>query len=601
MKRTGLVLSIVLILLLVAGSVFAGGGGQQRAPAQQQGGGAAAAPSGALPRNETFYLGGILWTAVSHWNPYFSSGTGSLGITPNDSQARQLIYETLFLYNALDGKLYPHLGDSYTWNGQSVTINLDRNVKWSDGQPMTAADVVSSYMIQKDYQTPFSGIWAYIDSVTAQGDNAVVVKGNPQNFNPKQIEISLAALYITPKHVWDKIRAEIGTDRVAVSRYPNLEPVYSGPYKPYAWDDTKAVLIRDDNYWGKNSPKFGKLAAPKYIVHNIYKDNSAVDDALRAGEIDMSQNFHASVWTFPPTVETYIPGPPYYFPGTIPFMVYNPKKPGLDDPVVRKAIAMATDYVTIGQNAMSGYTAQMVPSIMLPVPAEQALIDADALKPYQWSTDLNTAIADANRMLDAAGWVKGADGIRAKGGVKLGPFQAECPTGWSDWQASLEVVAQAGQQIGMDIRTYFPQQAVWQADKDNGTFDIVMHSYGGPGPASPWSRAYQAMGSMDIPPEGTPNNIQNWGRWVNPEVNDIITKIAVENDPAALKQLWTRLNIIYLQEVPVAGLMYRPARFHTTNTVVWTGFPKINDGSNIPPVLCIDAYSIKGLYNIKLK
>ena len=601
MKNTKVILSALLIMLLAAGMVFAGGGGQAR-PAQPQGGGAAAPASGSLPRNETFYMGGILWTAVVHWNPY-GTGATTFGITPNDSVARQLVYETMFLFNLLDGKMYPHLADSYAWNGQTVTINLDRNVKFNDGSSMTAADVVSSYMLQKDYQTPFSGLWSYIDSVTAVDNYTVQVKANPNNFNPKQLEISLAALYITPKAVWDKVRTEVGTDRMALQNYKNENPVATGPYKPYSelGNEQIAVLVRDDNYWGKNSPKVGKLPVPKYVAHAIYKDNAAGDAAFRAGEVDMTQQFTASIWTFPQTVETYIPGPPYYFPGTIPFLVFNSKKPGLDDPVVRKAIAMAIDYATIGQNAMSGYTAQMVPSLMLPVPAEQALIDADALKPYQWSTDLATAIADANKLLDQAGWVKGADGIRAKGGVKLGPFQCECPTGWSDWEASLEVVAQAGQQIGMDIRTYFPQNTVWQSDKDNGTFDLIMHSYGGAGPASPWNRAYQAMGSADIPPAGTPNQIQNWGLWVNQEVNDLLAKIVVESNPATLKQLWTQLNIIYLQNVPACGLMYRPLRFHTSNSTVWTGFPKINDGSNVPPVLCTDGYGIKGLYNIRLK
>jgi peptide/nickel transport system substrate-binding protein len=458
-------------------------------------------------------------------------------------------------------------------------------------------------MIQKNYQTPFSGLWSYIDSVTAPDNYTVQIKANPNNFNPKQMEISICALYITPKHVWDGVITQIGTDRMAVQGFKNENPVSTGPYKPLSQlgDVDKAILVRDDNYWGKSSPKFGKLAAPKYIVHNIYKDNAAGDAAFRAGEVDMTQQFTASIWTFPPTVETYIPGPPYYFPGTIPFLVFNSKKPGLSDPVVRKAIAMSIDYATIGQNAMSGYTAQLVPSLMLPVPAEQALIDVDALKLYQWSTNLQTAIADANKLLDDNGWVRGADGIRAKGGVKLGPFNAECPTGWSDWEATLELVSQAGKLIGIDIRTYFPQNTVWQSDKDNTTFDMVMHSYGGAGPASPWNRAYQSMGSMDMPAEGTPNQIQNWGRWVNADANDLLKKIVVESNPATLKQLWTQLNILYLQNVPACGLMYRPLRFHSTNTVVWTGFPKINDGSNVPPTLCTDGYGIKGLYNLKLK
>ena len=608
MNRTKILISALLILLVAAGTVFAGGGGQQSAPAPQPSAPAAApapapapAPaSGTLPRNETFYMNGILWSAVSHWNPY-NTGTGTFGITPNQTQARMLIYETLFMFNMMDNKMYPLLANSYTWNGQTVTVKLDPLAKFSDGSPVTAADVVNSFQLQKDYQTPYSAYWSYINSVTAQGTDTVVIQANPQNWNPKQVETALVTLYISPKAEWDRIKAEIGTDRMALAQYANLKPIASGPYKPFAWDETRAVLIRDDNYWGKNSPKFGKLAAPKYVAHNIYTDNAAGDAAFRAGEVDMSQQFIASVWTFPPTVETFIPGPPYYFPGQIPFVIYNVKKPGLGDPVVRRAIAMAIDYTTIAQNAMSGYSAQMNPSIMLPTPAEQALVDPDALKPYQWSTDLKTAVAAANKLLDDNGWVKGADGIRAKGGVRLGPYQAECPTGWSDWNATLEVIAQAGKDIGVEIVTYFPQQTVWQGDMDNGTFDMIMNNIGPPGPASPWNRAYGVMGSADLPPEGTPNRIQNYGRWINPQANDLISKIMTESDPATLKQLWTQINILYLQEIPAIATMYRPAFFHTTNTVVWTGFPKINDGSNIPPTLCTDGYGIKALYNLKLK
>jgi peptide/nickel transport system substrate-binding protein len=163
----------------------------------------------------------------------------------------------------------------------------------------------------------------------------------------------------------------------------------------------------------------------------------------------------------------------------------------------------------------------------------------------------------------------------------------------------MEVVAQSGKQIGVDMQTYFPIATVWTNDYQNGTFDIIMYSYGGVGISSPWSRAYEAMSSAELPPEGTPNPIQNWGRWINQEATNIVAQIAVETDAAKLKQLWTRLNIIYLQEMPCAGLMYRPGVWHTVNETVWTGYPKMNDGSGIPPTLCIDGYGIKGLYNLR--
>jgi peptide/nickel transport system substrate-binding protein len=128
-----------------------------------------------------------------------------------------------------------------------------------------------------------------------------------------------------------------------------------------------------------------------------------------------------------------------------------------------------------------------------------------------------------------------------------------------------------------------------------------MDSPGGAGIASPWTRAYAVMGSMAIPPAGTPNTVQNWGRWVNPRANEIINQLAAETNPATIKSLWTELNIIYLKEMPAAGLMYRPWVFHTVNSSVWTGYPKINDGTNVPPTLLSDGYGIKGLFNIRLK
>jgi peptide/nickel transport system substrate-binding protein len=542
---------------------------------------------------------------VNQWNPYGVGGV-SFGITANAGLSRQLIYETLFVYDLLTGTLQPQLADSYAWNGQTLTIQLNRNVKFWDGKPMTSADVVNSYQLQKTYATGATGWWSYIDSVAAQGDYTVVIRGNPSNFNPKQIETSISGLYITQKAEMDKVVARIGNGATALGQWTNITGDQvetqsgTGPYKPYIWDETKAVLQRVETYWGVS--RYGKLPPPRYIAHAVYKDNATGDAAFRAAEVDVSQQFISSVWTmFNVNVSTFIPQAPYYFPGVIPMIVFNTKDPRLADPAVRKAIAMALDYDTIGKNAMSGYTAPYVASLMLPTPAEQALVDANALRPYQWSGNLQEAVVAANKILDDAGWARGADGIRAKGGVRLTGIRAECPQGWSDWNASLEVVAQAGRQIGIDIQTYFPIATVHTSDLQNGTFDIIMNSYGGVGIASPWNRVYAAMSSADLPPEGTPNPIGNYGRWINQEATDIITQLAAETDAAKLKQLWTRLNVIYLQEMPCAGLMYRPGVFHTVNETVWTGYPKMNDGSGVPPTLNIDGYGIKGLYNLRNK
>jgi peptide/nickel transport system substrate-binding protein len=359
------------------------------------------------------------------------------------------------------------------------------------------------------------------------------------------------------------------------------------------------VFQRVDTYWGQKPSKYGKLPVPKYIAHRLFNDTASGETAFKRGEVDVSQQFIPQIGELResnPRIKTYLSDAPYYLPATIPFLVFNTKRPGLDELAVRKAIAMSLDYHLIGQKALSNYTAPMTASLMLPNPLEQSLIDADALKPYQWQPG---DVAGANALLDQAGWVRGPTGIRTKGGVRLS-FTAECHQD-SFEQAALEILSQSAKAIGIAIKPIFSAKEVWQDNQENGTFDMTIHSYGGPGPASPWNRAYQALGSADLPPEGIPNPIQNWGRWINPEANDLIAHITLETDPAVLKVLWTRLNILYLQNIPCVGLMYRPLWFHTVNTSVWEGFPQMDEGSIIPPTLCTNGYGIMALYKIKPK
>ena len=119
--------------------------------------------------------------------------------------------------------------------------------------------------------------------------------------------------------------------------------VGSGPYKLYAFNDTKITVIRDEKYWGQAKSAFGKLPAPKYITHNIFKDNAAGDLALKNGEVDMSQQFTPKVWLMwqgGAPVKTYLKHAPYYVAGSIPQLIFNTTKKGLDNASVRKAIAM---------------------------------------------------------------------------------------------------------------------------------------------------------------------------------------------------------------------------------------------------------------------
>jgi len=580
---------------------------------------AAAAPADAksLPRNETLYFNGQQWGAVVGWNPYSSSNNNAMAVSQNDN-ARVTMFETPYLYNMMDGKVYPLLADGdYKWNDArtEITFKLKPAAKWSDGTPVTADDVAYTWATHVQYETPTAASNKdYIDAITAADPQTVVVKAklgkDGKAVNPLLVGAYLSTNYVIQKAWTQTLEKRVGNDAKKLLADPAEDVVYSGPYHKFFTDDTKVVLIRDDNYWGKDASMWGKLPAPKYLAHTIFKDNAAGTTALQAGEVDVSQQFNSNVqdlWVkqnLP--VSTYLPDAPYGIGASLPTAFFNLKSPGLDQLAVRKAIAMAVDYPTIIANAMTNQSAtfdQVPRSLMNPTPGEQADYDKAAVKDLQWA---GNDIDGAKKLLDEAG-IKDTDGDgwREYNGKKLS-YVATCPNGWSDWQAAIEVLAAAGKKIGIDITTNYPEWSVYQTivTKSDSPlpagYDIFMMWSDGAGPTQPWGRIRKMMSSEYVGMASNWNG--NWGQYSNPKADELIKSIPNETDPAKLKETYTELVKIYLSDIPSFTLMYRPQSFHTVNETVWTNFPHQDDGTKppVPPLDLTDGWSIAGLYNLTL-
>lgn len=560
------------------------------------------AESGQTPRNETLYFSGQQWGAVNDFNPLSSNSNNAMMIAQNDA-ARTLVWETLFMYNQLDGELYPLLAKEYKQEDKVFTVKMNADAKWSDGTPLTAKDVKFTFEVHRDMKTGQASMWDYIESVEAPDDETVVITANSENYNPLKILEVLPKMYILPKHQMTKLIEKNDKDPDKVKTDKNEDFIGSGPYKLYFTDETKIVLIRDDNYWGQAESMWGKLPAPKYIAHNVFSDNNAGSVAFQQGEVDVSQQFMPEIWKMweeqDLPVSTYIDEPPYYECVALPTAIINVTKPGLDNVAVRKAIAMATDYDKIAKTAMSGYTplmSEVPPSLMNPTDVEQGLINKEELKELQWK---GNQIDEAKALLDEAN-IKDTDGdgYRELDGKKLS-FKVECPAGWTDWNAALEMVAAAGKEIGIEITTYFPEATVWTEDLQTGNFDIIMNTYAGASISNPWTRCYQTLYSDGGKNKDADRVYYNYSRYSNKRADEIIDAIPTVTDEGKLKELYTELNKIYLTDVPCFALMYRPGTFHTVNESVWTGFPEKDDGTNIPPTDCTDGYGIAALYNLK--
>jgi len=580
---------------------------EEAEPAEEEAAEEASTDEGSTPRNETLYFAGQQWGTINDWNPMSPNSNNAMGQTQKDT-ARTLIWETLFMYNSMDGKLYGLLGKEYSWNDDMtvLTVKMNPDAHWSDGEPVTAEDVAYTYDTHVKYESSTGADYStYIDSITAKDDETVEIAAKLDGgkaINPLKVTAYLCNIYVMPKAYLEKVEERNGEDPDKVKQDTMEDLVASGPYLPYMNNDQKVVFIRDDNYWGQAASMWGKLPVPKYIAHTIYKDNAAGQVALQQGEVDVCQQFITDVqklWLDEDLpISTWYDEAPYGMTATMPSMFFNCEKPGLDQAAVRKAIAMAVDYEQIIASAMSGQSQtfdELPRCIAGPAESDRAYVDIDSLKDLQWK---NKDVEGAKALLDEAGITdEDGDGIREYKGENLS-FKAECPTGWTDWNASMEIVAAAGKDIGIDISTYFPEANSFYDDMTTCNFDICMWSAPGAGPMSPYSKAmfyfseeYAKLAS---------NWSGNFGHYMNDDAEKILQQIPLETDEAKLKEYYTELSKIWLEEVPSVALMYRPEQFYAVNESVWTNYPAADAGNNIPPLVCTDGYGIAALYELEL-
>ena len=566
-----------------------------------------------LPRNETLYFAGQQWGAVNSWNVIGTDQNNAMAIAGGPSGYRTLMFETLYMYNFMDGSITGLLAnDGYTWNDDmtALTFTIKDAAKWSDGTPVTGADVVRTFDIGVEIGNGTgTGSGPYIESIVADGNTVTInakLNDAGQPINPLKILDFLTGTPIAQAAWIDTVVARNNGDAGSIMKDAGEDVVWSGPYTKYYADDQKVVLIRDDNYWGQDASMWGKLPVPKYIAHTIYADNPAGETALKAGEVDVCQQFIGNVqdlWLedgLP--ISTYYDEAPYGVCLTMPTAWYNMNMPVLaENPALRKAIAMAVDYDSIIANAMTNQSpsfADVPRSLMNPTAGEQALYNPADVADLQWA---GMDYEAANALLDEAGIVDtDGDGWREWNGEKIS-LNAVCPNGWTDWQASMEIVAAAGEKIGVEITTLYPEYSIYQTvftDPTQTEYAIFMWSPEAAGPSNPWTRVNQFLGLDYV---GVPNNWSgNWGQYKNEEADALIKKIPLTTDEEELKALYTELTKIYLTEVPSFSLMYRPSVFHAVNESVWTNFPAGDDGRNIPPADCTDGYGIAALYELEL-
>lgn len=338
------------------------------------------------------YREGVLGT-FTNANPLYAT-------TSADTTVSRLVFSGLLTYDK-NNKLVGDLAESYDVDakGSTYTLKLRPNLTWHDGKPLTSADVLFTYQLiqNPDTQSPLQTSWQGI-TVTAPDPQTVVFK-LPSSLASFPYNLTNG---IVPKHILDKISPV----DLRSSEFNTMNPVGAGPY---AWQAIE-VIGRDP---GRSQEQIalkpfenyhhGKPKLDEFIVNAFASEESLVD-ALRSGRVTAA----AGLSVVPKDIaddEAMVTQPLVLNAAT---MVFFKTSTGiLADKQIRLALVRATDAPVI-IDAL-GYPTKPVKGPLL---VNQLGYDPTLAQPPH-------NLEEAGKLLDAAGWKLGPDGIRTKDGQKL--------------------------------------------------------------------------------------------------------------------------------------------------------------------------------------
>jgi len=392
----------------------------------------AAASGGPTKRGGGGTLKLLQWQAPTVLNPQLSQGT-------KDDLACSLVYEPLLAFDG-NGQPQPVLAAAIpsSSNGQlpadgkAVTITLKSGIKWSDGQPFTASDVVFTWEYVTDKKTAAVGVSSY-DAVekVEQVDNTTVrftfTGPNPAWFRPAQVRV-------LPRHIFEKDKGE-----GARNSANNLAPIGTGPYRATEVKpgDTVSYVI-NENYREPNKPFFDRVE-----LKGGGDATSAARAVLQTGDYDYAWNLQIDDTTLK-QLETGGKGVAEFGPGGgIERVIYNfadPNKevdgeranpntphPFFTDLRVRQAFTLGCDRDSIVK-ALYGRGGIVSANI---------LNDPPQFRSSTYATEFS--LDKAGALLDQAGWGKNGS-YRAKDGVPMAVL----------FQTSVNTLRQKTQQIIKD-------------------------------------------------------------------------------------------------------------------------------------------------------
>jgi peptide/nickel transport system substrate-binding protein len=501
-------------------------------------------------------LKALWWQGATLLNPHFATGT-------KDQDGSRIFYEPLASWDP-DGNLAPVLAaeipsvqnGGVSKDGKSVTWKLKKSVSWHDGKPFTADDCVFTWEFAADPATASVSIGTYkdikVDKVDSHTIKITFNKPTPFWADPF---VGVRGMII-PKHLFDAYKG--GKSREAPT---NLKPVGTGAYKFV--DFKPGDMVR-----GELNPNYHMPNRPYFDTIEMKGGGDAVSAAravIQTGEFDYAWNMQVEDEILKRMEQGGKGKADIVAGGNIEHIQCNftdPNKdvdgerssvktthPVLSDPAVRQALNLLVDRASV-QEQIYGRTG-IATANFLNEPKRFAS------KATKWEFNVDKA----NQILEAAGWKKGSDGVRAKDGKKL-KFLYQTSIN-APRQKTQAIVKQAAAKAGIELEIKSVTASVYFSS-DVANPDTYTHFY---------TDIQMYTTTMTMPdPELFMNQFTSWEvsskenkwqgrnitRWRNEEYDKLYRAAESELDPVKRAALFIKMNELVIQNVVVIPVVFRP-------------------------------------------
>jgi len=457
----------------------------------------------------------------------------------------KVLFESLALVNPTgDLGTTPWLAEEVTWNEDytQLTAKARAGVTWSDGEEFTADDIAFSFNQVLDGKLNDTNALD-LKSVTVDGDTVTI------DFNSSKFTQQARVLHfqIVPEHIWADI-ADPNTDPLTGEG----QAVGTGPYVLDSWTTESVTLTANPDYWG------GELAVPE--LHYVsYGDNAALTTALATGEADWAQAF------IPQIQDAYLSADdanqflvsPTAGAGTL---FLNLQKKPFNDVALRQALAWTIDrqaYVDIAREGAS--------SPVWSVTGLGEVLDSEILPEYQ-GQDYSVDVEKAKSILEDAGYTWKDEKLIDPDGEAVS-FSISVPAGWSDWNTEQALIAEELKEgLGIDVKVDQPDWGGWDAARQEGTFDAIIHWLEDTG------NAY-GMYTSTMDPKWIVDGKAafNFGRFDDPAVTEALNTYANASSDEDRQAALAVMQKAFVDNVPAIPLGSHPllGEFNTRNYVGW--------------------------------